>query len=42
MDISRLTTKELQALLKRVPKAINTRKQRENSKLVDDIAQIAS
>ena len=42
MDISKLTTKELQALLKRIPKEINKRKQQEKSKLVDDIRQIAS
>ena len=42
MDISKLTTKELQALLKRIPKEINKRKQREKSKLLDEIAQIAS
>jgi DNA-binding protein H-NS len=42
MDISKLTTKELQALLKRVPKEINERKQQEKSKLLSDIAQIAS
>jgi DNA-binding protein H-NS len=42
MDISKLTTKELQALLKRVPKEINERKQQEKAKLLSDIAQIAS
>jgi len=42
MDISKLTTKELQALLKRVPKEISKRKQQEKSKLIDHIAQIAS
>ena len=42
MDISKLTTKELQALLKRIPKEINKRKQREKSRLLDDITQIAS
>lgn len=42
MDISRLATKELQALLKRIPKEINRRKQQEKSKLLDDIRQIAS
>jgi DNA-binding protein H-NS len=42
MDISKLTTKELEALLKRVPKEINKRKQHEKSKLVDHITQIAS
>lgn len=42
MDISKLTTKELQALLKRIPKEIKERKQQEKSKLLDDITQIAS
>lgn len=42
MDISKLTTKELQALLKRIPKEINERRQQEKSKLLDDIAKIAS
>lgn len=42
MDISKLTTKELEALLKRLPKEINKRKQQEKSKLVDHITQIAS
>jgi DNA-binding protein H-NS len=42
MDISRLTTKELQALLKRIPREINRRKRQEKSKLLDDIRQIAS
>lgn len=42
MDISKLTTVELQALLKRIPKEINKRRQQEKSKLVDDITQIAS
>ena len=42
MDISKLTTEDLQALLKRIPKEINKRKQREKSKLLDEIAQIAS
>jgi len=42
MDISKLTTKELEALLKRIPKEIKKRKQQEKSKLLDDIAQIAS
>ena len=42
MDISKLTTKELQALLKRIPKQINKRKQREKSKLLDEITQLAS
>ena len=42
MDISKLTTKELEALLKRVPKEINKRKQEEKAKLMDDITQIAS
>jgi DNA-binding protein H-NS len=42
MDISKLTTKELQALLKRIPKEIDRRKQQEKSKLVEDITQIAS
>lgn len=42
MDISKLTAKELQALLKRIPKEINKRKQQEKSKLLDEIAQIAS
>ena len=42
MDISKLTTKELETLLKRVPKEINKRKQQEKSKLIDHITQIAS
>jgi len=42
MEIAKLTTKELEALLKRIPKEINKRKQQEKSKLVDDITQIAS
>jgi len=42
MDISKLTTKELQALLKRIPKEINRRKQQEKSKLLDDLSRIAS
>ena len=42
MDISKLTTKELQSLLKRIPKEINKRKQQEKSRLVEDIRQIAS
>ena len=42
MDISKLTTKELQALLKRIQKEINKRDQQEKSKLLDDIKQIAS
>jgi DNA-binding protein H-NS len=42
VDISKLTTKELEALLKRLPKEINKRKQQEKSKLVDHITQIAS
>lgn len=42
MDISKLTTKELQTLLKRIPKEINGRKQQEKAKLLDDIAKIAS
>jgi DNA-binding protein H-NS len=42
MDISKLTTKELEALLKRLPKEISKRKQHEKSKLVDHITQIAS
>ena len=42
MDISKLTTKELQALLKLIPKEINKRKQQEKSKLLVDITQIAS
>ena len=42
MDIAKLTTKELQALLKRIPKEINKRKQQEKSKLVSDITQLAS
>ena len=42
MDISKLTTKELEALLKRIPKEIDKRRQQEKSKLMDDITQIAS
>jgi DNA-binding protein H-NS len=42
MDIAKLSTKELQALLKRIPREINRRRQQEKSKLVDDLAQIAS
>ena len=42
MDISKLATKELEALLKRIPKEIDRRKQQEKSKLVDQITQIAS
>lgn len=42
MDISKLTTKELQDLLKRIPEEINKRQQQEKSKLLDDITQIAS
>jgi DNA-binding protein H-NS len=42
MDIAKLTTKELQALLQRIPKEINKRKGLEKAKLMDDIAQIAS
>lgn len=42
MDISKLTTKELQALLKRIPKEIDKRKQQEKSKLMEQITQIAS
>ena len=42
MDISKLTTKELQALLKRIPKEIDKRKQQEKSKLVEQLTQIAS
>lgn len=42
MDISKLTTKELQSLMKRIPKEINKRKQREKSRLLDEIAHIAS
>ena len=42
MDISRLTAKELQDLLKRIPEEINKRRQQEKSKLLDDITQIAS
>jgi hypothetical protein len=39
IDISKLATKELQTLLKRIPKEINKRKQQEKARLVDDIAQ---
>lgn len=42
MDIAKLTTKELQALLKRIPKEINKRKRQEKARLLDDITQIAS
>ena len=42
MNISKLSTKELQALLRRIPKEINKRMRLEKSKLLDDIAQIAS
>lgn len=42
MDISKLTPKELQGLLKRIPEEINKRKQQEKSKLLDEITQIAS
>ena len=42
MDISKLTTKELEALLKRLPKEINKRRQQEKSKLIGHITQIAS
>lgn len=42
MDISKLTTKELEALIKRIQKEMSKRKQQERSKLVSDIAQIAS
>ena len=42
MDISKLTTKELQALLKRIPKEINKRRRQEKSKLLGDITKIAS
>ena len=42
MDISRLATKELRALQKRVAKEISKREQWEKSKLLDEIAQIAS
>lgn len=42
MDISKLTTKELQALLKRVQKELNKRSRQEKSKLLDDITQIVS
>lgn len=42
MDISKLAAKELQALLKRIPKEIDRRKQREKSRLMEDIAQLAS
>ena len=42
MDISRLTTKELQALLTQIQKEINKRSRQEKSKLLDDITQIAS
>ncbi len=42
MDLSKLATEELQALLKQIPKEIDKRKQREKSKLVDEIAQMAS
>jgi len=42
MEIAKLTTKELQALLKRIPREIDKRRQQEKAKLVDDITQIAS
>jgi len=42
MDISKLTTKELQVLLKRIQKEINKRTHQEKSKLLDDITHIAS
>ena len=42
MDLSKLSTKELEGLLKRLPKEIDKRKQQEKSKLVDHITQIAS
>ena len=42
MDISKLGTKELQALLKRIPKEINRREREEKSKLLDELTQIAS
>jgi len=42
LDISKLTTKELQALLKQIPKEINGRKQQEKSRLLSDFAKIAS
>ena len=42
MELSKLATEELQALLKQIPKEIDKRRQREKSKLVDEIAQMAS
>ena len=42
MDIAKLTTKELQALLTQIPGEIDKRKRREKSALVNEIAQIAS
>lgn len=42
MDIAKLTTKELQALLTQIPEEIDKRKRREKSALVNEIAQIAS
>lgn len=42
MDISKLTTKDLQVLLKRIPEEINKRKQQEKSKLLNEITEIAS
>ena len=42
MDIARLTTKELHVLLRRIQREIDKRSQQEKSKLLNDIAQIAS
>jgi DNA-binding protein H-NS len=42
MEISKLATKDLQVLLKRISREIDKRSQREKSKLVDEIAQMAS
>ena len=42
MDLSKLATEELRALLKRIPEEINRRARLEKSELLDDIAQMAS
>jgi len=42
MDISKLSIKELQDFLARIPNELNKRKLQEKTKLLDEITQIAS
>ena len=42
MNISKLSTKELQDLVVRIPDELNKRKLQEKTKLLDEITQIAS